>query len=86
MKGISNMGSHKITNLFMDYTSGTDATNKDYVDNLMHHSQVQPSYQKNEFDYLMTNVLEWTDLITGGTSFNITKNADLSASKTIFFG
>ena len=40
MKGVLNMAFHKITNVFMDYKSGTDATNKDCVDNLMHHSQV----------------------------------------------
>lgn len=28
MQGILNMDSHKITNLHMDYTSGTDAVNK----------------------------------------------------------
>lgn len=56
MKGILSMDSHKITNVFMDYTSGTDATNKNYVYNLMHHSQVQPSHQKNELNYLMANV------------------------------
>ena len=78
INGILNMDSDKITNVFMDNSSGTDTTNKDFVDNLMHHSQLQPSHQKDEFAYLMANKLEWTDLISGGNSFNMTKIADLS--------
>ncbi|CAH3176645.1 unnamed protein product, partial [Porites evermanni] len=62
----------------------TDAANKDYVDNLMHHAQVQPSHQKDEFTYVMANILEWSDLISSGNSFNMTKIADLSKSKGNF--
>ena len=50
----------------------------------MHHSQVQPSHQNDEFTYLMANILEWTDLISSGNSFNMTKTADLSKSKGNF--
>lgn len=78
MKGTLDMDSHKMTNVYMDYLSGTDATKK------MHHSHVQPSHQKNQFDYLMKNTLEWTDLISGGNSFNVTKIADLSKSQGNF--
>ena len=80
------MDSHKITNVFMDSSPGAlDATSRDYVDNLMHHSQVQPSHQKDEFAYLMANMLEWTDLTSGGgNGFNMTKIANLSTSKGNF--
>ena len=81
MKGILNMYSYKITNVYMDHTSETQATNKQYADNLMHHSQVQPSHVKDQFVYLMTNILEWTDEMDGGNSVIITKIDDLSTSK-----
>ena len=86
MKGKLIMDSHKITNVFMDSSPGAlDATSRDYVDNLMHHSQVQPSHQKDEFAYLMANMLEWTDLTSGGgNGFNMTKIANLSTSKGNF--
>ena len=32
----------------------------------------------------MSNVLQWTDLIDGGNSFNMTKIADLSSSQGNF--
>ena len=41
------------------------------------HSHVKPSHQKHQFGYLMSNVLEWTDFIDGGNSFNMTKIANL---------
>lgn len=50
----------------MDHTSGTQATNKEYVGNLMHHSHVQPSHVKDQFTFLMSNILEWTDEMDGG--------------------
>ena len=84
MKGILNMDSHKITNVYMDHTSGTQATNKDYVDNLIHHSQVQPSHVKDQFAFLKSNVLEWTDEMDRGNSFIMTKIADLSPSQGNF--
>lgn len=52
-----NMGSNKITNVSIDNLSGTDATNKNYVDNLIHHSQVKPSHQNDVFSYLMPSVI-----------------------------
>jgi len=66
--------------------SGTDAPNKYYADNLVLHSQVKPSHQKDVFSYLMSNVLEWTDLIDGGNSFNLTKISNLSSSKGNIIG
>lgn len=50
---------------------------------LITHSHIQPSHQKNEFDYLMPNVLEWTEL-AGGNSFHMTKIADLPRSQGNF--
>lgn len=50
-----NMGSKKITNVDIVNSSGTDAPNKYYADNLVHHSQVKPSLQKDVFSYLMSN-------------------------------
>ena len=84
MKGILNMDSHKITNVYMDHTSGTQATKKDYVNKLIHHSQVQPSHVKDQFAFLMSNVLEWTDEMDRGNSFIMTKTADLSPSQGNF--
>ena len=50
----------------------------------MHHSQVQPSHQNNEFSYLMNNILEWTDLVSGGNSFRMTNIDNLAKSKGNF--
>lgn len=50
----------------------------------MHHSQVQPSHQNNEFSYLMNNILEWTDLVSGGNSFRMTNIDNLTKSKGNF--
>ena len=79
MVGNLNMDNHKIVNLYMDPTSKTDATNKEYFDNLMHHSQVQPSHIKDQFAFLMTNAAQWTDEL--GNSFVIEKIADLSPTQ-----
>ena len=76
-----NMDNHKVKNLNDEPTSGTDAVNKNYVDSVVSHSHVKPSHQKDQFSYLMSNVLQWTDLIDGGNSFNMTKIADLSSSQ-----
>lgn len=78
------MGSNKITNVDIVNSSGTEAPNKYYADNLVHHSQVKPSLQKDVFSHLMSNVLEWTDLIDGGNSFNMTKISNLLSSKGNF--
>ena len=39
---------------------------------------MKPGRKTNQFKYLMQNILEWSDLISGGNSFNIVKTADLS--------
>lgn len=65
-----NMGSNKITNVDIVNLSGTNAPNKYYVDKLVHLSQVKPSHQKDVFSYLMSNVLEWTDLTDGGNKIS----------------
>ena len=60
------MGNNKITNL-ADPQSDKDAINKQYLEK----SHVKPSHYNNEFKYLMTNKLRWTDL--QADSFDITK-------------
>lgn len=53
-----------------DPTDPTDAINKQYLEK----SHVKPSHYNNEFKYLMTNKLAWTDLEPNNTdSFDITK-------------
>ena len=52
-----NMVKNKIINLG-DPTDDTDAVNKQYLEK----SHVKPSHYNNEFKYLMTNKLAWTDL------------------------
>ena len=51
------MVKNKIINLG-DPTDATDAVNKQYLEK----SHVKPSHYNNEFKYLMTNRLAWTDL------------------------
>ena len=64
-----NMVKNKIINLG-DPTDATDAVNKQYLEK----SHVKPSHYNNEFKYLMTNRLAWTDLEPNNIgSFNITK-------------
>ena len=50
-----------------DPNDATDGVNKQYLEK----SHVKPSHYNNEFKYLMTNRLAWTDL--QADSFNITK-------------
>ena len=61
-----NLVKNKIINLG-DPTDATDAVNKQYLEK----SHVKPSHYNNEFKYLMTNKLAWTDL--QADSFDITK-------------
>ena len=61
-----NLVKNKIINLG-DPTDATDAVNKPYLEK----SHVKPSHYNNEFKYLMTNKLAWTDL--QADSFDITK-------------
>ena len=68
-----NMVKNKIINLG-DPTDPTDAINKQYFEK----SHVKPSHYNNEFKYLMTNKLAWTDLEPNNTdSFDITKTDNL---------
>ena len=60
------MGGSKITNL-ADPQLDKEAINKQYLEK----SHVKPSHYNNEFKYLMTNILAWTDLQPD--SFDITK-------------
>ncbi|CAH3028106.1 unnamed protein product, partial [Porites evermanni] len=82
MTGNLNLGNNKI-NLGVP-TQDNEAVNKGYVDNLVHHTAVQPSHYKDEFSYLMTSGSQWTDEIDGGVSFVINKIGDLSPSKGNF--
>ena len=61
-----NIVNNRIYNL-ADPTDPTDAINKQYLEK----SHVKPSLYNNEFKYLMTNRLAWTDL--QADSFDITK-------------
>ena len=78
-----NLNSHKIINLSTP-TSDTDATNKEYVDKLNHEGNIQPSHYNDQFSYLMSSSIQWTDEIDGGTSFNITRIGDLAPTKGSF--
>ena len=64
-----NMVNNRIYNL-ADPTDATDVINKQYLEK----SHVKPSHYNNEFKYLMTNKLAWTDVEPNNTdSFDITK-------------
>ena len=77
MTGDLNVGGHKITNLKTP-TSDSDATTKKYIDNLVHHTSIQPSHYEDQFSYLMSSSNQWTDEIDGGNSFNITSIGNLN--------
>ena len=83
MRGDLDMRGHKIINL-EDPASDNDVVNKSYMLEHLHSSQVQPSHYKDEFAYLMSDASQWTDEITTGDSFNITKIADLPPNKGNF--
>ena len=83
MTGNLNVGNKKIINLDKP-TQDNDAVNKDYADKLVHHTAVQPSHYNDQFTFLMSNAAQWTDEIDSGTSFVISKIADLPASKGNF--
>ena len=72
-----NVGGHKIINL-ENPSSETDAANKKYVDSNLHQTHVQPSHYQNEFDFLMSSPIQWTDEIENRISFFAKKIADLS--------
>ena len=83
VKADVNFGGNKIKNLGGP-TQDNEAVTKSYVDNLVHHTAVQPSHYKDEFSYLMSSGAQWTDEIDGGVSFVINKIGDLSPSKGNF--
>ena len=83
MTGDLNLGNHKIKNM-SNPTEDNEAVTKDYVDKLVNRTAVQPSHYKDQFSYLMSSSLQWTDEIDGGNSFNITRIGDLSPSKGNF--
>ena len=76
VKADVNLGGNKIENLGVP-TQDNEAVNKGYVDNLVHHTAVQPSHYKDEFSYLMSSGAQWTDEIDSGFSFVITKIGEL---------
>ena len=83
MTGDLYVSGNKITNLKTP-TSDSDATTKEYIDSLIHHTSIHPSHCKDQFSYLMSSSNQWTDEMDGGNSFNITKIGDLSPSKGNF--
>ena len=83
--GTNKMTNHKIKNLNDEPTTGTDGVHKNYVDSVVSHSHVKPSHQKDQSGFLMSNILQWTDLIDAGNSFDMTKIADLSQSQGNFY-
>ena len=84
VKANVNLGGNKIENLG-EPTQDKEAVNKGYVDNLVHHTAVQPSHYKDEFSYLMSSGAQWTDESTEiGSSFVITKIGDLAPNKGNF--
>ena len=76
VKADVNLGGNKIENLGVP-TQDNEAVNKGYVDNLVHHTAVQPSHYKDEFSYLMSSGAQWTDEIDSGFSFVIRKIGEL---------
>ena len=83
VKADVNLGGNKIENLGVP-TQDNEAVTKGYVDNLVHHTAVQPSHYKDEFSYLMSSGSQWTDEIDGGVSFVIRKIGELTPSKGNF--
>ena len=82
MTGNLNMDNHKIVKLNDEPKTGTDGVNKNYVDSVVANSRVQPSHFKDQFAYLMSNAVQWTD--EQSNSFIIAKIADLSPSQGNF--
>lgn len=84
MTGDLNMDNNRIKNLNDEPPSGTDSIDKNYVDSVVRKSYVKPSHKTNPFDYLMKSSLEWSELIPGGSSFNMVEIGDLSPDKGNF--
>ena len=83
VKADVNLGDNKIKNL-SNPTQDNEATTKDYVDKLVHHTAVQPSHYNDQFAYLMSSAAQWTDEIDTGTSFVIKRIGDLAPNKGNF--
>lgn len=83
MTGDLNMNGKKIRNL-LTTNENDEAATKKYADNLLHNHQIISTHLKNEFDYLMSNVLEWTELTPLGYSFDMPKTDILSAKNDNF--
>ena len=83
VKADVNLGGNKIENLGVP-TQDNEAVTKGYVDNLVHHTAVQPSHYKDEFSFLMSSGAQWTDETDGGFSFVIIKIGDLAPNKGNF--
>ena len=83
VKADVNLGGNKIENLGVP-TQNNEAVTKGYVDNLVHHTAVQPSHYKDEFSYLMLSGAQWTDEMDSDFSFFINKIGELSPSKGNF--
>ena len=83
VKADVNLGGNKIENLGVP-TQDNEAATKSYVDNLVHHTAVQPSHYKYEFSYLMSSGAQWTDETDRGINFFITKIGDLAPNKGNF--
>ena len=83
VKADVNLGGNKIKNLGVP-TQDNESVNKGYVDNLVHHTAVQPSHYKDEFSYLMSSGAQWTDEIDSGVSFVIRSIGNLTPSKGNF--
>ena len=91
MTGDLNVGNNKIVGLatikiknLSNPTQDNEAVTKDYVDKLVHHTAVQPSHYKDEFSYLMSSSLQWTNESVNAISFNIDKIEDLLPSEGNF--
>ena len=80
-----NVGGHKIINL-EDPSSDSDAANKKYVDSHIHQTHVQPSHYKDEFAFLMSSLIQWTNETdtSMGWGLNLKKIADLPPNKGNF--
>ena len=63
IKGKLDMDNNKIVNLKYNHQNESDAVNKHYVDSAINKNNVKSSHQEDQFGYLMSDSLEWTDLV-----------------------
>ena len=63
IKGKLDMDNNKIINLKYNHQNESDAVNKHYVDSAINKNNVKSSHQEDQFGYLMSYSLEWTDLL-----------------------